>query len=554
MSISSRFVARMAKLPPAETYNVAVEKNVKTLMPDGAVLLADHYYPRQGPKRPTILMRCPYGRGNIFGMFFGRPFAERGYQVFLQSCRGTFGSGGTLNPFHQERADGLATVEWMRKQDWFNGDLVTFGASYLGFAQWAIAKDLGPELKAMATWVTSSEFRTVTYPGDALWLESAFGWTSQVATQEGSPLSLITAMIAPERKAKPAYTHLPLNEVDEMVLGKPIKFWREWLEHNEPGDEWWTPCDFSQTVSEVTAPNNIGAGWYDIFLPLTLRDYMALARAGRKPYLTIGPWTHTNLRHMVLSIGEALAWFRAQLQGDRRGLRELPVRIFMMGANEWRDYSEWPPSPAKPRRWYLHPGKVLSTQNPPESEPDRYRYDPANPTPGVGGAGMSTNSGPKDQRALEARADVLVYTSAVLDRDTEVIGPVQAELFVQSSLEHTDFFARLCDVDPSGKSINVCDSLLRLTPGRPPRQPDGTLRVCIDLWPTAYRFKQGHRIRVQVSSGAHPRWARNPGSGEPLATATKLIAADQTVYHDPAHPSAIILPMMSSPDLRGMAK
>jgi putative CocE/NonD family hydrolase len=158
---------------------------------------------------------------------------------------------------------------------------------------------------------------------------------------------------------------------------------------------------------------------------------------------------------------------------------------------------------------------------------------------------MSANSGPKDQRALEARPDVLVYTSAVLDRDLEVIGPVQAELFMQSSLEHTDFFARLCDVDASGKSINISDALVRLVPGRPPREPDRTLCVRIDLWPTAHRFKRGHRIRVQVSSGAHPRWARNPGSGEPLATAKTLYVADQTVFHDPAHPSAIILPVQT---------
>jgi putative CocE/NonD family hydrolase len=163
----------------------------------------------------------------------------------------------------------------------------------------------------------------------------------------------------------------------------------------------------------------------------------------------------------------------------------------------------------------------------------------------VGGAAMSANAGPKDQRALEARPDILVYTSAVLDHDLEVIGPVRAELFVKSSLEHTDFFARVCDVDPSGRSINISDALVRLVPGRPGRESDGTLRASVDLWPTAYRFKRGHRIRAQVSSGAHPRWARNPGSGEPLATAKTLCAADQAVFHDPAHPSAVILPVQT---------
>jgi putative CocE/NonD family hydrolase len=385
----------------------------------------------------------------------------------------------------------------------------------------------------------------VTYPGESLWLESCFGWTNQIMTQEGSPLGIFMGLLTADKKIKPAYWHLPLIEVDQRVLGRPVQFWREWLEHNEPDDEWWTRSDFSGTVSQVTAPNHIGGGWYDIFLPLTIRDYLALVRAGRQPYLTIGPWTHTDLRYMGVSVREALAWFRAHLLGDRSGLREMPVRIFVMGANEWRDLPEWPPANSRPQRWLLHPSRILARETPPESAPDRYHYDPADPTPGVGGAAMSANAGSKDQRALEARPDVLVYTSAVLDHDLEVIGPVQAELFVQSSLEHTDFFARLCDVDPSGKSINISDALVRLVPGRPPREPDGTLRACMDLWPTAYRFKRGHRIRVQVSSGAHPRWARNPGSGEPLATAQTLRAADQTVFHDPAHPSAIILPVQT---------
>jgi putative CocE/NonD family hydrolase len=543
MSISSRLIGWLFKLPPAETHDIAIERDVKVPMPDGVVLLADHYYPHQG-KPPTILIRSPYGRRSLFGLMFGRPFAERGFQVLIQSCRGTFGSGGMLDPFHQERADGLATVEWMGKQAWFNGELATFGASYLGFAQWAIAKELGSVLRAMATWVTSAEFRTVTYPGESLWLASSFGWTNQVMTQEGSPLALLMGMFTADRNIRPAYSHLPLIDVDEMVLGKPVQFWREWLEHNEPGDEWWTRSDFSGTVSQVTAPDHIGGGWYDLFLPQTIRDYLALVRAGRQPYLTIGPWSHADLRYMGVSLREALAWFRAHLLGDRTGLREMPVRVYVMGANEWRDLPEWPPARTRPQRWHLHPGRVLAPETPPESEPDRYHYDPADPTPGVGGAAMS-NAGPKDQRGVEARPDVLVYTSAVLDHDLEVIGPVQAELFVQSSLEHTDFFTRLCDVDASGKSINICDALVRLIPGRPLREPDGMLRVHIDLWPTAYRFKRGHRIRVQVSSGAHPRWARNPGSGEPLATAKTLCAADQSVFHDPTHPSAIILPVQT---------
>jgi putative CocE/NonD family hydrolase len=190
---------------------------------------------------------------------------------------------------------------------------------------------------------------------------------------------------------------------------------------------------------------------------------------------------------------------------------------------------------------HLQPGGGLAAETPPASEPDHYRYDPADPTPAVSGPLLTGNSVPTDNRQLEARPDVLTYTSAPLERDLDVIGPVQAELFVRSSLEHTDFFARLCDVDAQGKSINVCDALLRVVPGQQPVTADGCLHITIDLWPTAHRFLRGHRIRLQVSSGAHPRYARNTGSGEPLASATKLVVADQSIYHDPDHPSGIVL-------------
>jgi putative CocE/NonD family hydrolase len=544
MSITSRFMGWAFKLPPAETHDVVVEKDLKVTMPDSVTLLADHYYPRGLGERPTVLVRSTYGRAGFFGLLYGRPIAERGFHVLIQSCRGTFGSGGELDPFHQERADGLATVEWLKMQDWFNGELATVGGSYLGFVQWAIAPDLGPALKAMATWITSAEFRTVTYPGEALWLESSLSWTTTVQQQEESPLSLMAGRFGSNRELEAAYRHLPLAEADQVATGKPVRFWRDWMEHDQPGDEWWARSDFSGTVSEVTAPNHMGGGWYDIFLPQTLRDYHALKQAGREPYLTIGPWAHTDMRSMPTALRESIVWLRAHLLGDRGGLREAPVRIFVMGADEWRHLPAWPPDNVQPQRYHLQPHGGLAPDTPPESEPDRYRYDPADPTPNVGGAGMGRVTGPKDNRALEARPDVLTYTSNPLDRDMEAIGPVSAELFVRSSLEHTDLFARLCDVDPSGKSMNVCDGLLRLVPGRPAPEPDGCLRVTIDLWPTAYRFRRGHQLRLQVSSGAFPRWARNLGSGEPLATGTTLCPADQSVYHDPAHPSAIILPVL----------
>jgi putative CocE/NonD family hydrolase len=216
------------------------------------------------------------------------------------------------------------------------------------------------------------------------------------------------------------------------------------------------------------------------------------------------------------------------------------VRLYVMGEEAWRDFESWPPAGYVPRRFYLQPGFGLSGSPSAGSEPSRYRYDPADPTPAVGGVRMAFGrggGGRASNGALEARPDVLSYTTGVLDADVEVIGEVSAEIWFRSSLRFADVFVRLCDVDPRGRSVNVCDGLVSLT------EASEVTCAAVRLWPTAHRFKRGHRIRVQVSSGAFPRYARNPGTGEPHATATRLLAADQSVYHDPEHPSAIVLPV-----------
>jgi putative CocE/NonD family hydrolase len=544
MTLSSRYFEWSWKLPPAETRDVLVERDLEVAMPDGTVLLADHYQPRGGPRRPTILVRSPYGRAAVFGMMFGRPFAERGFQVLLQSCRGTFGSGGAFEPFHHERADGLATLDWIEKQPWFSGELVTFGPSYLGITQWALAADAGARLRAMAVQVSTSDFASAIYSGGSFWLETALFWTSLVTHQEKGFFTLSLAIQRAPGKVDKVARRLPVRTADEAMEGRPAPYYRDWVDHEGSDDPWWEPITFRGRVAEVTSPVLLLSGFYDVFTPQTLADYDRLRRAGHNPYLTIGPWNHLHPDWMAIAMRESLAWYRAHLLGDRSALRELPVRLFVTGAGEWRDYPSFPPPEHRPERWHLHPEGRLSTAPPPESPPDRYRYDPNDPTPSIGGSSLSPNSGPKDNKALLKRADVLVYTSEPMQSDLEVIGPVSAELFIESSLEHTDFFVRLCDTSPSGKTINVCDGLLRLSPGRPAPDERGRRRVTVELWPTAYRFEKGHRVRVLVASGAHPRFARNPGTGEPLATATKLVAADQAVYHDPACPSAIVLPVM----------
>jgi putative CocE/NonD family hydrolase len=545
MTVLSRFLGKAMKLPAAESHAVKVDRDLAIPMPDGTVLLADRFIPAGGSDSPLVLVRSPYGRKNMFGTLFGTMFAERGLQVLVQSCRGTFGSGGEFDPF-AETDDGLATVAWLRAQKWYPGSFATCGPSYLGMVQWAIAAQAGPDLKAMALLVTTSDPHATFYDGGSYTLETSLVWLNLVAHQERR-FALIR-QARDDRRLRPLFGQLPLGGLDVAAIGRQSSMWQDWLTHTDADDPFWSSRRWSSASSSLAVPVSFVGGWYDIFLPGQLRDYAALRAAGHEPYLLIGPWQHTDQDGMATSVRESVAFLRAQLLDDAP-LRQARVRVHvggLEGDGAWRDLPAWPP-PATEQRWHLQAGGALSADPPGASAPDGFTYDPVDPTPSVGGpvlsASVGRGSAPPDNRQLEARADVLTYTSASLPADLEVMGQVSADLFVRSSLENTDFFARLCDVDPAGRSVGVCDAIIRLTPGKVAPEADGTIRVLIELWPTAYAFRAGHRVRLQVSSGAHPRYARNPGSGEPLATAAKLVKADQQVYHDPDHPSALVLPV-----------
>jgi len=551
MSLTSRALGRLLKFPEATTHRVAVEQ-LQIPMPDGVNLVADRWYPqRDGAEAaPVLLTRTPYGR-KLEGMA-GRLLAERGFQYVIVSCRGTFGSGGRWEPFWSEKSDGKAVFAWLAEQPWFPETVATLGASYTGFTQWSVAADLPPYVKAMSLGVTSSNFRDFVHPSGVFALADMLAWTRGLETQQLPRRKRRAARRGGKKALARAAATIPPTEADVSLLGRHVSYFQDWLTHDGRDDSLWMPIDFGPDVAAVV-PANMHAGWYDVFLTGQLRDFQAAKAAGRSARLTVGPWVHSSVGNFATYLRETIHWMTAHLTEARvEPLAE--VRVFVMGARRWIDLADWPP-PAEVTTYHLQPDSALSATPAPASPPDTYRYDPHDPTPSVGGALLLPRSaGPKDNRKLEQRADVLTYTTSPLAEDVTVVGTVNATLHVRSSLGHTDFFVRLCDVAPNGRSINVCDGLQRVRPGSARQQADGTLRLELELSPIANTFVAGHRIRVQVSSGAHPRYARNTGSGEPHATARTLVVADQEIFHDADHPSAISLPMLHdavSPPPRG---
>ena len=519
-----------------------VERDLRVPMDDGAVLLADRYAPPAPGPQPTVLVRTPYGRRQFFGLLFGRILAERGLQVVIQSVRGTFGSGGEFNPF-EEREDGLATLAWLRLQPWHRGGIGMTGPSYMGLAQWAVAPDAGEDLVAITPSVTASQFHGQAHSGGSLSLETAASWLVLVAAQERrlAPVHMARAM----RRLPALLDELPVGDLDERASGTRMPWYREALANPGREDAYWIARDFSAGVGKVRASVQLVGGWHDIFLPWMIEDFAALRQAGREPQLIIGPWAHTSPGLMSTGTREGLAWLRAHLLGDRRMLRQTPVRAYVMGDSAgWLDLEDWPPPGAGEQVLHLHGPGRLAAQPPGDEGPSgrsSYRYDPADPTPALGGPILLTSEPVADNRPLEARPDVLTFSTEPLPGVLTAMGPVRVELHVRSSLEHFDVFARVCDVDSEGASWNVCDALVRVEPGRFEPDAAGVHSVAFDLWPTAHRFAAGHRVRLQVSSGAHPRYARNTGTGEPLAEARRLVAADQEVLHDREHPSLLVL-------------
>jgi putative CocE/NonD family hydrolase len=529
---------------------VEVEHDVKIPMPDGVVLLADLYHPAGVGPAPTILERTPYGRSAIASFDpMGDLLAQRGYRFVLQAVRGTDGSEGDQS-FFAERDDGHATAEWLSGQTWWDGRLGTYGSSYMGFTQWALASTSPPSLRAMVVGLSSTH--SSWYLGSSIALELMINWDLSALNFLHPERGGFGMEIEPDAIARKqqmlldAFDHLPVGDALLHVAGENHPLFEQQIAHPSADDPHWAPFDFASSFPARDVATLLIDGWFDAPLPGVCADYAALRDRGCRVAMRIGGGGHLD------GGGEGaadatLAWFDRYLRDGSREQPAKPVSVHVQGeAGQWRDLPTWPPPTAVPTRWYLHDRGRLGTDAPAAAAtPSTYRYDPADPTPSLGGTGLMTG-GTVDNGPLEARADVLVFTSDVLDEPLELVGPVRAELSVESSLDHTDFFVRLCDVDPDGLSVNVCDGLQRFGPEQMSRRADGTFHASVPLWPVGHRFGKGHRLRIQVSSGAHPVYARNLGTGEPPATGTAMRVADQVVHHDAARRSYVVLPEFQS--------
>jgi uncharacterized protein len=563
-------------------------------MRDGTTLMANVYRPVEGGPYPVLLARHPYGKDLAFGTSMLDPIkaAAAGYIVVVQDVRGRYRSEGKFLPFVREYEDGYDTVEWAAGLPGSDGSVGMHGLSYFGKTQWHAAVMRPPSLKSMApaqTW--GNHLNGVQMRGGVQELG-----LMQVWAQASLTLDLLFRKYAGDREMIREKLPHVVSTIDELLAGggydvlplKSLPNPDELVPFVEGGfgrgvdDEAWDYLNIDSKYEVVDVPTFHIGGWYDCFVGETLKQYEVMKklsdeRGMRPPRLMVGPWTHDNfestLGDLDFGIGSSdvfldyrgdltdahLRFFDATLKGQEDALEGTPpVKVFVMGENRWRDYEEWPPPGSREEDWFMISGGSLRREpGGVGDKPASYDYDPEDPVPTVGGAILLADihrPGPRDQRGIEARPDVLVYTSRILDNPYTVLGSVYVTLFAASSAPDTDFVARLVDVYPDGRAICVCDGILRASvrksypaPGvvRPvassPIEPGEVYEYSIDLWATGITFLPGHRIRVEVTSSSHPRWERNLNTGEGAFASSRTEVAHQTIFQDAGRPSRITL-------------
>lgn len=570
-----------AALAAAQTERVIIQQNVPVPMRDGVILRADIYRPDAPGTFPVLLERTPYNKANEVETAYKA--AGQGYVVIIQDCRGRYASAGEWYTFKHESADGYDTVEWAAKLPYANGKVGMFGGSYVGATQMLAAIAHPPHLAGIFPTVTASNYhRNWTYQGGALtqWFDES--WTSGLAQNtldrrvSATTDAMNYAKILPldHFSLFPAPATLGMGGLEELA-----PYYLDWLRHPNY-DDYWKQWSIEADYSRIQVPAFHIGGWYDLFLDGTLRNYMGIkahggteaARNGQRLLIIVGG--HAGMGRKVGDVdfgaqavpdinGLMIRWYDYLFKGIQNGMaQEKPVKYFEMGRDEWREAETWPPPDEHATSFYLHSeGKAnsalgdgaLSTSGPEKEPADRFVYDPANPVPTLGGRLCCDSDhlepGARDQRSNEARKDVLVFSTPVFTHDFVVTGPVHFVLYASSSAPDTDFTAMLTDVGPDGFARNITDGIIRaryrssmeqpefMTPGR-------IYKFTIDLWATSNDFLAGHRLRLEVSSSNFPRFDRNLNTRESPEAGTRWVKATNTIYHDAAHPSALVLPVM----------
>ncbi|MBL8293469.1 MAG: CocE/NonD family hydrolase [Bryobacterales bacterium] len=564
--------------PP--TNDVVMDNLVAVPMRDGVKLYADVYRPAGPGKYPVIVSRTPYSSERAPAAYDSAVyFARRGYVYVLQDVRGRHESEGKWEPFRNDIEDGYDTIEWAAAQPWSTGKVGMQGGSYLGHVQWRAAMAKPPHLVTIFPSVaaTSLYHDWITLNGG--WrLSFNFGWgpvrqESRIMQNTGPH----TLAGGPESLSyEKMLWHLPLTDMQRLA-GRNAQFYKDWIAHPDY-DAYWKKINAEEVMDQIGIPVHTFGGWFDIFSQGTLRGYTLMATKGatetarKKSHIVIGAWGHGSSRRFGdLDFGPTahvdahaleLRWFDYWLKGVQNGLdQEPPVKVFVMGRNQWRAEWQYPLANTQYKKMYLssragaNTGRGdgrLSWDAPTTAGKDVYRYDPNDPVPSVGGnncCGTPTPAGPKDQRSVEGRRDVLVYTSEYLKEPVEVTGPVKVVLYASSDARDTDFVAKLVDVFPDGRSMSVAEGIMRAkyregTDKPKLIEPGKVYEFTVDLVGTSNEFQKGHRIRVDVTSSHFPQFDRNPNTGEPFGTSGVVKVATQTIHHSGQQASHVLLPVI----------
>lgn len=539
--------------------DVLIDRDVSTAMRDGVVLRSDVYSPALPGARPVLVQRTPYDK-SVYTML-GEYYARAGYVYVLQDVRGQFASDGVWDPWVNEADDGFDTIAWAATLPGSNGDVGAVGTSYQAAAAWQTAILRPPALKAMACAVTPADYYDQwVFPGGAFSLSFNTTWLLRnVANSATSKLhdgeAIAAGMSVAYERMEQWYGYLPLREFPPLLPDdrRIAPYFFDWINSHSTRDPFWEGLSLRGRHHEVEVPVLNVAGWYDVFTSGGIENFQSLRDANRTSKLVVGPWAHNDWGTGLGDVdfgpdskrafpGLAVEWFDRWLK-DVEPADDSAVTYFSMGDCTWRRASEWPPPGTATVAFGLGSDGVLGSTG---GSSDTYTYDPGNPVPSVGGQGCcyapQSPFGPYDQRVIEARPDVLLYSTPALESELEVAGPVSVDLYVESSALSTDFTAKLVDVHPDGTAINLCEGIVRI-----PRLERGKAEhVVINAGSTAHVFAPGHRVRLEISSSNFPMYDRNPNTGDPFGQFSRVVVAQQTVHHDETRPSALNLPVQRS--------